>query len=180
MKHHNIQLVILDRDGVINIDSKDYIKSPEEWMPIPGSIEAIARLMQHGLHVGIATNQSGLARGYFTEDTLHAIHAKMAQLLHSHQVNMPFVQYCPHLPQAACLCRKPKPGMLHTIMQYFSIPPEHTIMIGDSLKDIDAAHHAGCHKALVRTGNGTAAENQLPRDKPLVFNDLATIVSYLL
>ena len=180
MKHNNIQLVILDRDGVINIDSKDYIKSPEEWEPIPGSIEAVARLMKHGLHVGIATNQSGIARGYFSENTLHAMHAKMAQLLKAHQVSMPFVQFCPHLPQAGCLCRKPKPGMLQAIMQYFSTSPEHTIMIGDSTKDMEAAHHAGCHKALVRTGNGIATENQLQLNKPLVFDDLAAAVSYLL
>jgi len=151
-----MKLVILDRDGVINEDSPDFIKSPGEWKAIPGSLEAIALLNKANILVAIASNQSGLARGLFTEITLDAIHQKMAHELMLHQGHIDRIFYCPHGPNDNCECRKPKPGLLLQAMKHFGVTPEETCFVGDSQRDIDAAIDAHCQPVLVRTGNGHA------------------------
>jgi D-glycero-D-manno-heptose 1,7-bisphosphate phosphatase len=149
-----LKLIILDRDGVINHDSDDYIKSPQEWLPIAGSIEAIALLKRAGYHVAIATNQSGIGRDYYDLATLQAMHNKMQNLLAVHQVAVDYIAYCPHRPDEACLCRKPKAGMLLDIAQHFKVDLQHVTMVGDTLSDMQAAHNAGAHFVLVKTGKG--------------------------
>ncbi len=144
-----LKLILLDRDGVINIDSDDYIKSPDEWHAILGSLEAISMLNKAGMKVAIASNQSGIARGYFTEETLHRIHEKMHYELAQHGGHIDKVFYCPHGPKDACDCRKPKPGLLFQAFQYFDIKPEQAYFIGDSQRDIEAAHAAGCSPIFV-------------------------------
>lgn len=149
-----MRMVILDRDGVINQDSEDYIKSPEEWHPIPGSLEAIALLNQHGITVTVATNQSGLARGYYDVATLDNIHQKMQNSLALLGGKIDQVFYCPHGPQENCTCRKPLPGLLHQIAQKYDISLHNVPFVGDSMRDIEAATAAGAAPVLVLTGNG--------------------------
>lgn len=176
-------LVILDRDGVINHDSDDYIKSVEEWVPIPGSIDAIARLSKAGYKVIVATNQSGLARGYFDEITLANIHSYMRSLVEHAGGNIDAVFYCPHGPDDNCACRKPLPGMLNQIEAEFNIHLEHTFFIGDSEKDIDVALAKRCRPILVRTGKGTTTENQLNAEKKalvIIVDDLSSAVDFIL
>ncbi len=156
-------LVLLDRDGVINFDSDNYICSPAQFDPIPGSIEAIARLVTAGFQVAVCSNQSGLARGLFTESVLSEIHAKMDYLLRQHSVALSAIYYCPHLPTDNCECRKPAPGMLLRALTDFSSPADKTWFIGDSVRDMQAALVAGCKPILVRTGNGTAHEEAVKR-----------------
>ncbi len=148
------KLIILDRDGVINEDSDNYIKSVKEWIPIPGSIEAIARLSKAGYIIAIATNQSGLARGYFSENELMAMHDKLTKLVEAAGGEIATIQYCPHHPDQNCTCRKPKPGMITTILNDMDRPASDAWMIGDSLKDLQAGKAAGCSTALVKTGKG--------------------------
>lgn len=133
------KLIILDRDGVINYDSDDYIKTPDEWIPIPGSLKAIAQIKQAGFRVAIASNQSGIGRGYYTEETLAAIHQKMQNALMQLGSQIDFIQYCPHLPSKHCLCRKPQPGLLLNIAEYFQCEITGVPFIGDSLSDMEAA-----------------------------------------
>ncbi len=144
-----IKLILLDRDGVINYDSPDFIKSPDEWRDIPGSLEAIALLNKAGIKVAIASNQSGLARGYFTEKTLQKIHQKMLSELEKHGGHIDKIFYCPHGPNDNCECRKPKPGMLLEAFKYFNITSEEACFAGDSQRDIDAAKAAGCAAILI-------------------------------
>ena len=148
------QILILDRDGVINQDSDDYIKSPEEWMPIPGSLEAIAHFNQLGIKVVVATNQSGVGRGLFTLDTLAAIHQKMQAMLKAAGGHIDGVYFCPHHPDDGCDCRKPKPGLLLQIQRDFNIDLTQAIVVGDSLRDIQAAQAVGAYPMLVKTGKG--------------------------
>lgn len=138
-----LQCVILDRDGVINLESPAYIKSPEEWIPIEGSLAAISRLNRAGIKVAVATNQSGVARGYYTLDVLSAIHEKMHSELTKFQGFIDLLEYCPHHPDALCECRKPKSGMLIKICHTLSISYENAVMIGDSQRDIIAAENIG-------------------------------------
>lgn len=145
-------IVILDRDGVINRDSVDYIKSPEEWVAIPGSLKAIALLHQKQFRVFIATNQSGIARGLYNEESLTQIHQKMCHQVRAAGGDIEGIMYCPHHPDDNCLCRKPKPGMLEQIAGYGNIC--HRPFVGDSLTDIEAALEANCEPILVLTGNG--------------------------
>jgi len=133
------KIVILDRDGVINYDSVHYIRSPEEWMPISGSLEAIARLNHAGFRVAVATNQSGIGRGYYTEAILEAIHQKMHQALQSKGGKIDFIAYCPHLPSDQCACRKPQPGLLLQIAQHFQCNIVGVPFVGDNLSDVNAA-----------------------------------------
>lgn len=147
------KLILLDRDGVINYDSDDFIKSPDEWHAIPGSLEAIALLNKAGIKVAIASNQSGLARGYFTEETLQKIHQKMLNELKQYNGHIDKIFYCPHGPNDNCECRKPKPGMLLQAFKYFNVKPEEACFAGDSQRDIDAAKTAGCHPILINTQN---------------------------
>ena len=176
-----MKLIILDRDGVINHDSDDYIKSAEEWMPIAGSLEAMARLQQAGYTLAIATNQSGIGRGYYSEATLDDMHVKLQRLLAAHGGTVSYIAYCPHLATDECECRKPKPGMLQDIITQCGALPAATVMVGDSLSDWQAAHAAGIAYVQVRSGKGerTLAKGALPADIP-VFDNLADYADSLL
>ena len=158
------KLVILDRDGVINYESAQFIKSPAEWNPLPGSLDAIARLHHAGFLVAEATNQSGISRGMFDMATLSAIHTKMHRAVNHAGGRIDALFYCPHAATAACSCRKPKAGMLQSISERFQMPLAGIWAIGDSHRDLQAAHAAGAEPVLVLTGNGseTAASGELP------------------
>lgn len=175
------KLVILDRDGVINFDSAQFIKSPAEWKPIPGSLEAISRLHQNGYRIVVATNQSGVGRGLFDMDTLNQIHAKMHKAVVAHGGAIDAIFYCPHAADSNCECRKPKPGMFKRISETLNIDLKGVPAIGDSLRDLQAGALVGCLPMLVLTGKGakTQADGNLP-DGTLVFPDLAGAVDHLL
>lgn len=176
-----MKLIILDRDGVINVDSAQFIKSPDEWEPIPGSLAAIAQLNQAGYRVVVATNQSGVGRGLFEMDTLNAIHEKMHKALTQVGGRIDAIFFCPHTSADNCACRKPKPGMLHEISRRFNTNLTNVPAIGDALRDLEAAVAVGAKPILVLTGKGkkTAADPQLPAGT-LVFPDLAAVVADLL
>jgi len=176
-----MKLVILDRDGVINYDSAQFIKSPGEWRPIPGSLEAIARLNQAGYRVVVATNQSGVGRGLFDMDTLNAIHDKMHRAAQAAGGRIDAVFYCPHAADSKCDCRKPRPGMFERIGACFNVDVAGTPSIGDSLRDLQATVAVGGQPMLVLTGKGekTRADGNLP-EGTLVFADLAAAVDHLL
>lgn len=146
-----LKLIILDRDGVINVDSPDYIKSPDEFHVIPGSLEAIAKLNKAGYKVAIATNQSGVGRGYYDLKTLEAIHKKMFDQMARTGAHIDALFYCPHKPDDNCDCRKPKPGLLLKIFDTLNISPQESLMIGDSQRDVEAAQAAGAEGILVDT-----------------------------
>jgi D-glycero-D-manno-heptose 1,7-bisphosphate phosphatase len=175
------KLIILDRDGVINHDSDNYIKSPQEWLPIKGSLEAIAALNKAGYHVAIATNQSGIGRGYYTLATLEAMHNKMQCLLMALDGRIDYIEFCPHLPDAQCVCRKPKAGMLMNIADKFALNPQDIVMVGDTMGDYQAAKTAGMAFILVKTGKGerTLATGKLPHTV-LRYDNLATYIDSLL
>lgn len=175
------KLVILDRDGVINFDSAQFIKSPAEWKPIPGSLEAIARLNQNGYKVVVATNQSGVGRGLFDMETLNSIHTKMHKALFTVGGRVDAIFYCPHAADSACDCRKPKPGMFKRIAETLNADLKGVPAIGDSLRDLQAAVAAGCKPILVHTGQGekTKAEGNLPEGTQ-EYGDLAAAVTALL
>ena len=178
-----MKVIILDRDGVINHDSDAYIKSVEEWIPVAGSLEAIARLNHSGYTVVVASNQSGLARGYFTIETLMAIHKKMDEELLKIGGKVDAIFYCPHGPDDACNCRKPKPGMLLEIGQRFNVPLKDVVFIGDSISDIKAASNASAKPVLVRTGKGKKAEKILLAESNKsvpIFDDLDSAVTTIL
>jgi D-glycero-D-manno-heptose 1,7-bisphosphate phosphatase len=176
-----MKLIILDRDGVINFDSAHFIKSPDEWKPIPGSLEAIARLTREGWRVVVATNQSGLARGLFEMATLNAIHAKMHKAVAQAGGRIEAVFYCPHAADMNCDCRKPKPGLFDEIAARYGRDLQGVPAVGDSLRDLLAAACVGARPVLVRTGKGekTLAAGGLPQDTP-VFADLSEAVDHLL
>jgi D-glycero-D-manno-heptose 1,7-bisphosphate phosphatase len=176
-----MKLIILDRDGVINQDSDQFIKSPEEWKPIPGSLDAIARLNQAGYRVVVATNQSGIGRGLFEMTTLNAIHDKMHRALAAIGGRIDAVFYCPHTADMTCDCRKPKPGMLQDIAQRFNVPLAGVLVVGDSPRDLAAAVAAGASPVLVKTGKGekTLAAGELPEGTK-VFDDLAAVAAHLI
>lgn len=175
------KIILLDRDGVINHDSKDYIKSPDEWRPINGSLEAIAQLCQAGYRMFVVSNQSALGRGLITETILQAIHDKMRRALRALGGDIENIYYCPHHPDDGCDCRKPKIGMLKQIAQDTSCALQGVPFVGDSLTDIQAAQAMGCQPVLVRTGKGekTFAQLSLPSDIP-VFRDLADFAAHYL
>ncbi len=182
-----MKLIILDRDGVINEDAGDYIKSAEEWQPIPGSIEAIARLSRAGFTPVVATNQSGLARGLFDLDDLEAMHAKLTMLVEENGGKLEAIFYCPHHPDDDCKCRKPKTGMLDAIEAEFNTSVESTWFVGDTLQDLQAGLTKGCQPCLVRTGRGQETEAQLTEmldaddlGQIRVFEDLDSAVTALL
>ena len=176
-----MKLVILDRDGVINLDSDQYIKSPEEWKPIAGSLEAIALLNQSGFRVVICTNQSGIGRGLFEMDTLNAIHDKMIRALAQLGGHVDAIFFCPHTTTDECDCRKPKPGMLQQIEDRFNVSLQGVPAVGDSLRDLQAAVAIGAKPILVLTGKGkkTATDPELPR-QTTVFPDLAAAVPQII
>lgn len=159
-----MKLVILDRDGVINYDSPHFIKSPDEWKPIPGSLEAIALLNQSGFRVALATNQSGIGRGLFDMATLNAIHDKMYRALGQLGGRIDALFYCPHSAEANCSCRKPKSGMIEDIARRFAIDLKTVYSVGDSLRDLQASAALGAQSILVLTGKGTKTleEGSLP------------------
>ena len=169
------QLIILDRDGVINQDSKDFIKSEKEWIPIPGSIDAIASLSNSGFIVAIATNQSGIARNLFGFKELEAMHQKLHDLVNKAGGHIDKIIVCPHGPDENSDCRKPKPKMLNMLIEEYGISNENAFAIGDSLRDLEAADRAGVTPLLVRTGNGLKTEKNLPPkfSGVQIYNDLA-------
>ena len=176
-----MKLLMLDRDGVVNEDSDQYIKSPAEWKPIKSSIAAIARLTQAGWHIVLATNQSGIARGLFDLSTLHAIHDVMNKAVLQAGGRIEAIFFCPHAADAGCECRKPKPGMLLEIERRLNVPLAEVPFVGDSLKDLQAAAAAGARPVLVLTGKGrkTFEAGGLP-DGTEVFADLAAFAAQIL
>ncbi len=175
------RLVILDRDGVINEDSDAYIKSTEEWNPIPGSIEAIGRLSRAGFRIAVATNQSGLARGLYDLDTLHAMHDKMLRLVDAAGGVIECIVYCPHGPDDGCECRKPRPGLVRQIEVQTGMPASRAWFVGDSLKDLQVARATGALPILVRTGKGVRTESAGRELEGVpVFDDLASATEYIL
>lgn len=181
-----MQLVILDRDGVINRDTGDFIRSAEEWQPLPGSIEALVALHKAGYTPVVATNQSGLARGHFDLDDLEAMHAKLTDLVEAAGGSLSAIFYCPHGPDDGCKCRKPLPGLIDAIEAEFNTSAAGVPFIGDTLRDLQAGAAKGCKLVLVKTGNGEQTLAQLDVDErqryflegvPVaVFDDLAAAV----
>jgi len=176
-----VKLIVLDRDGVINEDSDAYVKSVDEWIPIPGSLEAIARLCKAGWTVAVATNQSGVARGKFDASTLGDMHFKMQQLVMEQGGCIDLIVHCPHGPDDGCDCRKPKPGMYRSIAEHFGLADLKGVpVVGDSHRDLHAGMLLGGVPYLVRTGKGLRTlEGALPPGTQ-VFDDLAAVVDHLL
>ena len=175
-----MKLIILDRDGVINYDSDQFIKSPNEWKPLPGSLEAIARLVQADYRVVVATNQSGVGRGLFDMTTLNAIHDKMHKAAAQAGGRIDAVFFCPHAAQADCACRKPKSGMLEEIAARYNADMKGVPAVGDALRDLNCAAKVGAQPILVLTGKGskTQAAGQLPQGT-LIYSDLEAAVAAL-
>jgi D-glycero-D-manno-heptose 1,7-bisphosphate phosphatase len=175
------KLIILDRDGVINYDSDAYIKSPAEWKPLPGSIEAMARLNRNGFRIVVATNQSGIGRGLFDMATLNAMNDKMMELVFRQGGRVDALFFCPHTADENCECRKPKTGMFEEIARRFDTDLAGVPCVGDSLRDLQAGAAMGCQTILVMTGKGekTNKEGGLPK-KTLVFADLAAVADHLI
>ena len=181
------KLIILDRDGVINEDSDAYVKSAAEWIPIPNSIEAIARLSNAGYTVVVATNQSGIGRDLFDLDDLEAMHAKLSDLVLDAGGELAGIFYCPHKPEDDCQCRKPAPGLFDAIAKEFSLSSLADVpIVGDSLRDLQAGLSNRCAPILVRTGKGKKTEALLSEQQDpalqqaLIFDDLSQVVDYLL
>jgi len=175
-----MKLIVLDRDGVINFDSDQFIKSPEEWKPIPGSLEAIARLNEAGWRVVVASNQSGVGRGLFDMDTLNAINEKMTKALAQVGGRLDGIFFCPHPADSTCECRKPKPGMFIQIAERFNVDLTGMPVVGDSLRDLQAGVAVGCKPYLVLTGKGvkTKVDPALPEGTE-IHPDLAAVVAQL-
>ncbi len=179
--------LILDRDGVINYDSDEFIKSPEEWRPLPGSLEAIAALNAQAYRIVVISNQSGLARGLFDLNTLNAIHHKFKTLLKQKGGRIERIYFCPHGPDDHCACRKPLPGLFNQFAEEFNVNLDEIYSVGDSVRDLEATRDSGARSVLVRTGKGEQSEKSLialPEDDPLhhvpIYNDLASFVDQLL
>ena len=177
----NNRLVILDRDGVINFDSPNYIKNPEEWIPIPGSIEAIARIKAEGWKVVVATNQSAVGRRIIQLTDLFNIHAKLLNCVRRFGTDIDGIFFCPHRPSQECACRKPKPGMFQEITKRFGVVGKYCITVGDSLRDLKAAEAISARSFLVLTGNGgktlkehKSFDDPIP-DKVEIENDLSSV-----
>lgn len=175
------RFVILDRDGVVNLDSDQFIKTPDEWVPIPGSLEAIATLNQAGFRVVIASNQSGIGRGLFEMSALNAMHEKMYKALANFGGRVEAVFFCPHTAADGCDCRKPKPGMFEQIGERFGIELRAVPVVGDSLRDLEAGVAVGCLPHLVLTGKGTKTRDKggLPAGTR-VHDDLAAFARWLI
>lgn len=175
-------LLILDRDGVINQDSASFVKSAEEWVPLPGSIAAIARLSRAGYTVAVASNQSGLSRDLFDRSALRAMHRKLRRLVGREGGRVDRIVVCPHGPGEDCDCRKPRPGLLTRLARHYGTRLDDVPVVGDSLRDLQAAADAGARPVLVRTGNGAKTSRELPvslRGVP-VYDDLAAFAEDLL
>ncbi len=175
------KIIVLDRDGVINRDSDDYIKSTDEWQPIPGSLAAIASLYKAGYRVFVFTNQSGVARGYFSEEVLAQIHQKMVVAVEALGGKIEKIFYCPHGPNDNCDCRKPKPGMLRQLELYLNDTLENAIVVGDSMRDIDAGIAVKAEPFLVSSGKSLQMSiSELTEKKIKVFDNLLTVSEFLL
>lgn len=179
-----MRLVILDRDGVINQDSSDYIKTPEEWVPIAGSLEAIARLCRAEYRVVIITNQAGVGRGLYSLDTMNKINRRMFELMRQKGGEVDALLFCPHAPEFGCECRKPKPGMFVDLARRLKVNLAGIPAVGDSMRDMDAAIAAGAQPVLVRTGKGMETLREIqqgddPKHKEIpVYDDLASFVDH--
>ena len=175
-------LVILDRDGVINRDSREFVKNTGEWVPLPGSIGAIADLSVAGYTVAVASNQSGLARGLFDRNALRAMHRKLRRLVTTEGGRVDRIVVCPHGPDDHCRCRKPEPGLLQRLARYYGTSLGGVPVVGDSLRDLQAAAAAGATPLLVRTGNGEKTLASLPAElgSVQVFDDLAAVAASLI
>jgi len=182
----NPKAVLLDRDGVINYESKNYILTPEQWRPVPGSLEAIARLTSAAIPVAICSNQSALSRGYFDDATMQAIHNKMITAIEIAGGRISYTAYCPHGPDDDCTCRKPLPGLVHEALEKLGLDaqPHDVMFIGDSLRDVQAAVAAGVRPALVQSGHGDDAlifrESRKLFPSIRAYPDLASIVDEIL
>lgn len=167
--------MILDRDGVINRDSSSFVKTAAEWVPLPGSIQAIAALSDAGFDVAVASNQSGLARGLVDRNALRGMHRKLRRLVAAEGGRVARIEVCPHGPNDGCSCRKPEPGLLYRLARRFGVAPDGVPVVGDSLRDLEAAAAAGARPILVRTGNGRMTEALLSGAlaQTEVFDDLA-------
>ena len=176
-----MKLIILDRDGVINEDSDEYIKSPDEWIPIPGSLEAIGKLSQNSFRIIIITNQSGIGRKIFSVDMLHAIHKKMITHLSEFGGVIDGILFCPCKPEDHCNCRKPKPGLYNEVSNRLQMSLKNVFCVGDKITDIEAAKNAGGSPILVRTGKRKDEVNdELPPKHVPVYNDLASFVDKII
>lgn len=176
-----IKLIVLDRDGVINEDLERPVSSPDEWVPIAGSLEAIARLHQNGWNIAVATNQSGIGRGLLELGTLHEIHRRMHEMVNQAGGKIDVVAFCPHTDVDDCACRKPAPGMLYTISERLSIDLTNVVMVGDSLRDMQAAMAAAATPIIVRTGKGQKTlDNHKGLEHIPAYDDLAAYVEDLL
>jgi len=174
-------LILLDRDGVINYDSDDYIKSPEEWIPLPGSLEAISLLCARGYKVAVVSNQAGVKKGKLSAENLQKITEKMKESVREKQGDLHQIYYCLHLPEENCLCRKPQPGMLLAAAEYFRLPLEQAFFVGDRDSDVQAAQASGAQAVLVKTGKGARDLAKFPekfKNVP-VYADLAEFVREL-
>jgi len=177
---HATNYVLLDRDGVINHDAGNFIKSPDEWIPIDKSLEAIALFNKHGYQVIVITNQSGIGRGLYSDATLTEIHIKMMRMAAIMGGKISHIYYCPHLPGAGCLCRKPKPGMLEQFSQDADTTLDDIYFIGDSLRDIEAGISAGAKPLLVKTGNGTKTFTANPDLNTPIFENLYDAAEFII
>lgn len=186
MPYGQMKLVILDRDGVINKDSSEFIKTPDEWLPIKGSLEALARLSQAGYDVVIMTNQSGIGRKLLSTDDLSKIHVRMIDYVQQHGGKIQKILFCPHHPDDGCECRKPLTGMYDELAKRLSIHFNGVYSVGDSVRDLIAAHNAGAKPVLVKTGNGRKSLKEINANEHLglntapVFDNLAGFVDALL
>lgn len=163
------RLIILDRDGVINQDSDDFVKSLDEWIPIPGSIEAIADLSKAGYIIAVATNQSGIGRGLFDLDELEKMHDKLSSLVEDRGGKIDGIFYCPHTPDDNCNCRKPKAGLIEAIEEELGLSAEGAFIVGDSVRDLEAGLLKHCLPVLVKTGKGLKSLATLETKNPLLF-----------
>lgn len=174
-------IIVLDRDGVINYDSDDYVKSVEEWIPLPRSMEAIGQLSKAGYEIAIATNQSGIARGYFDLDTLNAMHQKMVDLASEHGGTIQYIHFCPHGPDDHCDCRKPKAGLIDQIERKVNQTIAGSYMVGDSLRDLEAGVSKGLKPVLVLTGKGQRTlDKGVDLEDLQVFDDLMAFSEWLI
>lgn len=175
-----MKLIILDRDGVINYESDDYIKTVDEWIALPGALDAIARLSRAGWVVAVATNQSGLARGYYSVPTLESMHQVLRDGVQQLGGYLGLITYCSHGPDDGCECRKPLPGLLEQVAAHYQTSLQGVWFVGDSLRDLEAAVAANAQPVLVCTGNGEQTRNApLPADT-LIFADLSAVADHLL
>ena len=183
---HIPRLVILGRDGILNVYRDDHVKSPDEWEPIPGALEAVARLNHAGWHTVVATNQSGIGRGMIDMASINTVHLHMMQRLHEVGGRLDAVFFCPHTPEDDCDCRKPRPGLMKQIAQRYGIELRTVPMVADTLRDLQAAHAAGCEPHLVRTGRAAALTDkqvvEIVQQVPMteVHDSLGEFVDFLL